>query len=101
MKTELSLQSQLDPAGLEGSSFITFSMFFQLSILDMLFHIKNVSIYFFFSNFGSQLAPLGGGVRELIFSSFFEIWAVLGPKCLQELPQEPPEPPQASIFTDL
>ena len=29
---------------------------------------------------------------------FFELWAVLGPKCLQELSQEPPEPLQASIF---
>ena len=25
---------------------------------------------------------------------------MLGPKCLQELPQEPPEPSQASILTD-
>ena len=42
--------------------------------------------------------PWGGGVREITFSTFFELWAVLGPKCLQELSQEPPEPPQASIF---
>ena len=54
----------------------------------------------FFSNFDSQLDPLGG-VDELTFSSFFQLWAVLGPKCLQDLPQEPPEPPQASIFTHL
>ena len=39
-----------------------------------------------------------GGVREVTFSTFFELWAVLGPKCLQELSQEPPEPVQASIF---
>ena len=38
------------------------------------------------------------GVHELTFSTFFEFWAVLGPKCLQELSQEPPELPQASIF---
>ena len=30
--------------------------------------------------------------------TFFELWAVLGPKCLQELSQEPPEPLQASVF---
>ena len=53
----------------------------------------------FFSNFSSQLGPWGG-VDELTFSSFVQLWAVLGPKCLQDLPQEPPEPPQASIFTD-
>ena len=53
----------------------------------------------FFSDFGSQLGPWGA-TRELTFPTFFELWAVLGPKCLQELPQEPPEPPQASILTD-
>ena len=75
MKTELSLQSQLDPAGLEGSSVITFSMFFQVSILDMVFSATNCLQVTFWSNFGSQLAPWGG-VRELTFSSFFQLWAV-------------------------
>ena len=37
MKTVLSLQSQLVLAGLEGSSVTTFSMFFQVSILDVFF----------------------------------------------------------------
>ena len=41
---------------------------------------------------------LGG---QVTFFIFFELWAVLGPKCPQELPQESPEPPQVSIFTDL
>ena len=53
----------------------------------------------FLSNFGSPLVPRGG-VRECTFSCFFELWAILGPKCLQGLHQEPPEPPQASLFTD-
>ena len=35
-----------------------------------------------------------------LFSCFFELWAILGPKCLQGLRPEPPEPPQASLFTD-
>ena len=54
----------------------------------------------FFSNFGSQLGPRGGGVLQVTFSRFFELWAVLGPKWLPGLPQEPPGPPQASICTD-
>ena len=58
----------------------------------------------FLIDFGPILAPRpapwGGGVDGLTFSSFFQLCAVFGPKCLQELPQEPPEPPQASMFTD-
>ena len=53
----------------------------------------------FLSNFGSPLVPRGG-VRECTFSCFFELWAILGPKCLQGLHPEPPEPPQASRYTD-
>ena len=53
----------------------------------------------FLSNFGSPLVPRGG-VLEVIFLRFFELWALLAPKCLQVLPQEPPGPPQASIFID-
>ena len=56
----LPLQSQLDPAGLEGSSVITFSMFFQVSILDMLFSATKCLQITFLSNFGSQLVPRGG-----------------------------------------
>ena len=41
-----------------------------------------------------------GGVLQVTFSRFFERWAVLGPKWLPGLPQEPPGPPQASICTD-
>ena len=99
MKTELSLQSQLDPAGLEGSSFITFSMFFQVSILDMLFSAKKC-LQVTLSPILAPNLPPGWGVEIRFFSTFFELWAVLGPKCLQDLPQESPEPPQASIFTD-
>ena len=47
---------------------------------------------------GSPGGPWGG-VHGLTFLSFFELWAGWGPKCLQELPQDSPEPPQASIFT--
>ena len=53
----------------------------------------------FFSDFGSQLGPWEG-VHEVTFSRFVELWAVLGPKWLQYLPQEPPGLTQASIFTD-
>ena len=53
-----------------------------------------------FIKFWFPTGPQGGGVRECTFSCFFELWAILGPKCLQELHQEPPEPPQASLFTD-
>ena len=53
----------------------------------------------FLSNFGSPLVPRGG-VLEVTFLRFFELWALLAPKCLQVLPQEPPGPPQASIFID-
>ena len=42
----------------------------------------------------------GGGVLQVTFSRFFELWAVLGPKWLPGLPQEPPGPPRASICTD-
>ena len=45
----------------------------------------------------SKRVPLGGP-GEGQNRSFFELWAGLGPKCLQELSQEPPEPLQASIF---
>ena len=41
-----------------------------------------------------------GGVRRSHFFRFFELWALLAPKCLQVLPQEPPGPPQTSIFID-
>ena len=99
MKTVLSLQSQLDLACLEGSSVTTSSMLFQVSILDMLFSATKCLQITFLSNFGSPLVPRGG-VRECTFSCFFELWAILGPKCLQGLHQEPPEPPQASLFTD-
>jgi len=40
-----------------------------------------------------------GAVHEVTFWTFFSFGAVLGPKCLQELPQESPEPLQASIVT--
>ena len=70
-------------------------MFFQASLLDMLFTTKNIIQVTFLSTFGWPSGPLGG-VDELTFSSFFEVWAVLGPKCLQE----PPEPSQVSIFID-
>ena len=53
----------------------------------------------FFSNFGSPLVPRGE-VLEVTFLRFFELWALLAPKCLQVLPQEPPGPPQTSIFID-
>ena len=97
MKTVLSLQSQLDLAGLEESSATTFSMFFQVSILDMLFSATKCLQIAFLSNFGSPLGPWGVS-NFLIFRAFFQLWALLGTKCLQELPQESPEPPQASIF---
>ena len=54
----------------------------------------------FFLRFWLPTWPLGMGVREVTFFRFFELWALLGPKCLQELPQEPPGPPQVSIFID-
>ena len=44
--------------------------------------------------FSQLLVPkLGhwGGVLELTFWRFFQLWAILGPKCFQELPQEPPD----------
>ena len=41
---------------------------------------------------------LWGGPGEGQNQLFFDLWAVLGSKCLQELSQEPPEPLQASIF---
>ena len=97
MKTVLSLQSQLVLAGLEGSSVTTFSMFFQVSILDMLFSATKCLQITFFKNFGSPLGPWGVSKRRF-FQAFFQLWALLGTKCLQELPQESPEPPQASIF---
>ena len=54
-------------------------------------------------DFSSQLGPCGG-VHQVTFSRFFEPWAFLGPKCLQNPPQEPPGPPQdhprASFLTN-
>ena len=44
----------------------------------------------FFSDFGSQTGSLGG-VLELTFLRFFQLWAILGPKGLKELPQGPPD----------
>ena len=99
MRIELSLERELDPEGWGALRNRFFSMFFQVSILDMLFSATKCLQVTFLSNFGCPSGSLGG-VDELTFSSFFELWAVLGPKCLQELPQEPPEPPQASTFTN-
>ena len=47
-----------------------------------------------------KVVQQGGQERSTnyLFSTFFELWAVLGPKWLPGLPQEPPEPPQASVF---
>ena len=70
MKTVLSLQSQIVLAGLEGSSVTTFSMFFQVSILDMLFSSTKCLQINFLSNFGSQLVPRGGGRRTHFFELF-------------------------------
>ena len=53
----------------------------------------------FWSNFGCPLGSLGLG-NELTFSTFFELGTVWEPECLQELPQEPPEPSRASICID-
>ena len=53
-----------------------------------------------FIKFWFPTGPQGGGVLEVTFLRFFELWALLAPKCLQVLPQEPPGPPQASIFID-
>ena len=53
----------------------------------------------FFSNFDSQLDPLGGSTNSL-FQAFFSFGPSWGPNASQDLPQEPPEPTQASIFTD-
>ena len=97
MKTVLSLQSQLVLAGLEGSSVTTFSMFFQVSILDMFFSATKCLQIAFLSNFGSPLGPWGV-IKKRFFPYVFQLWTLLGTKCLQELPQESPEPPQASIF---
>ena len=89
MKTVLSLQSQLDLAGLEGSSVTTFSMFFQVSILDMLCSATKCPQVTFWSHFGCLSGSLGG-IDKLTVSIFVLALAVLGPKCLQELPQETP-----------
>ena len=61
---------------------------------------KNTSGSLFSPILAPNLAP-GGGVHQVTFSRCFQLWAVLGPKWLPGLPQEPPEPPQASIFTDV
>ena len=50
---------------------------------------------------GAKKAPKRiplGGPGEGQNRQFFELWAVLGSKCLQELSQEPTEPPQGAMF---
>ena len=95
MKTVLSLQSQLDLAGLEGSSVTTFSMFFQVSILDMLFSATKCLQIAFLSNFGSPLGPWGVSffLKKALFSSLF---SALGPVGDQMPPGAPPRVPRTT-----
>ena len=101
MKTVLSLQSQLDLAGLEESRVTTFSMFFQVSILDMLFSATKCLQIAFLSNFGSPLGPWGVS-NFLIFRAFlFSFGPCWGPNASRSSPKSPqnhPKPPFLSLF---
>ena len=57
MKTELSLESQLDLAGWEGSSFITFSMLFSGIDYRRVFYCYFLILFDFRSSKGTHWAP--------------------------------------------
>ena len=71
MKTELSLQSQLDPAGLEGSSFITFSMSFSDIDSRRAFYCYFLILFDFRSSKGAHWAPkwLPNGIQKMDLGS--------------------------------
>ncbi len=66
MKTELSLQSQLDLAGWEGSSFVTFSMSFSDIDFRCVFYSYLLLLFDFRSSKGAHWAPkwLPNGIKK-------------------------------------